>query len=178
MKINNLDIPGIGSDGRYIDKDTTPGQEKPGTLVTSQVFNQLILELQDNFIQKAGITPSKDVVTQIYDAVMYFINTSTSKTTSEVKAVIEKAGLIYNPTDITQLNKALDKLLSPTVGSYMFKDGNNARVLSAYGTFLPMSGGSYLNSDYPQLAASLISAGLISSSATSFALPDLRGRVI
>ena len=74
MKLNSLDIPGIGANGKYVDKNNTPGQERAGTLIKSLLPNQLIDEFQVNFIEAAGLVPSDTDTGQIKKAFDFFIN--------------------------------------------------------------------------------------------------------
>ena len=74
MKINSERIPGIGANGKYIDDNRTPGQERVGTVLQANVFNQIIDEFQGNFIEAAGLVPSDTDTGQIKKAFDFFIN--------------------------------------------------------------------------------------------------------
>ena len=77
MKINdNKIVDGLMPDGSYQDRVDVQGQERAGTGITANTFNQIIREFQDNYIAKAGIIPLSDDLGQLYKATQYFINQS------------------------------------------------------------------------------------------------------
>lgn len=77
MKINdNKIVDGLTPDGSYQDRVDVQGQERAGTGITADTFNQIIREFQDNYIAKAGIIPLSDDLGQLYKATQYFINQS------------------------------------------------------------------------------------------------------
>lgn len=77
MKINdNKIVDGLTPDGSYQDRVDVQGQERAGTGITADIFNQIIREFQDNYIVKAGLIPSSDDLDQFYEATQHFINQS------------------------------------------------------------------------------------------------------
>ena len=77
MKINdNKIVDGLMPDGSYQDRVDVQGQERAGTGIKADTFNQIIREFQDNYILKAGIIPLSDDLGQLYKATQYFINQS------------------------------------------------------------------------------------------------------
>ncbi len=77
MKINdNKIVDGLMPDGSYQDRVDVQGQERAGTGIMANTFNQIIREFQDNYILKAGIIPLSDDLGQLYKATQYFINQS------------------------------------------------------------------------------------------------------
>ena len=77
MKINdNKIVDGLMPDGSYQDRVDVQGQERAGTGIMANTFNQIIREFQDNYILKAGLIPLSDDLGQLYKATQYFINQS------------------------------------------------------------------------------------------------------
>jgi len=112
MKINdNKIVDGLTPDGSYQDRIEVPGQERAGTGIPADTFNQIIREFQENYIVKAGLTPSSEDLDQFYEATKHFVSKWLETDLSSLSEKIES-----NDTDINNLMKEILGTRSLRVG--------------------------------------------------------------
>lgn len=164
MKINDSKIvDGLSPDGSYQDRIDVSGQERAGTEITASVFNQIIKEIQENYILKAGINPDSDDLGQFYKATEYFVSKWLDPVLSRITS---------NDTDINSLRWAVP---NPIILEKKMIFSNLPEIETPHGDYFLLNGQTIDISLYPEARTALINMGFIGSTAELINLADYRG---